>query len=138
MKVLMYGWEFPPYISGGLGVACYNITKHLDPLIKKTYFVLPRKCTDSSAFKHTNIISAQKENQIEFMRQTTKRSDQHTPHKSLEIIPIESNITPYETHPKEANTRVHSVIESITSTFTTTEKTKKTHPSVSITITRYL
>lgn len=23
MKILMYGWEFPPRISGGLGIACY-------------------------------------------------------------------------------------------------------------------
>ncbi|MDR1057104.1 MAG: glycosyltransferase [Coxiellaceae bacterium] len=29
MKVLMYGWEFPPRISGGLGVACYAIVKEL-------------------------------------------------------------------------------------------------------------
>ncbi len=29
MKVLMFGWEFPPYISGGLGTACYGITRSL-------------------------------------------------------------------------------------------------------------
>ncbi len=29
MKVLMFGWEFPPYISGGLGTACYGLTKGL-------------------------------------------------------------------------------------------------------------
>lgn len=29
MKVLMFGWEFPPYISGGLGTACYGMTKGL-------------------------------------------------------------------------------------------------------------
>jgi glycogen(starch) synthase len=29
MKVLMYGWEFPPNISGGLGVACYSIVNEL-------------------------------------------------------------------------------------------------------------
>ena len=23
MKVLMFGWEFPPHIAGGLGTACY-------------------------------------------------------------------------------------------------------------------
>ena len=27
MKVLMFGWEFPPHISGGLGTACYGLTK---------------------------------------------------------------------------------------------------------------
>ena len=25
MKVLMFGWEFPPHISGGLGTACSDI-----------------------------------------------------------------------------------------------------------------
>jgi hypothetical protein len=29
MRVLMLGWEFPPYISGGLGTACYGLTKGL-------------------------------------------------------------------------------------------------------------
>ena len=29
MKVLMFGWEFPPHISGGLGTACYGLTKAL-------------------------------------------------------------------------------------------------------------
>ena len=27
MKVLMFGWEFPPHISGGLGTASYGLTK---------------------------------------------------------------------------------------------------------------
>lgn len=29
MKVLMFGWEFPPKISGGLGVACHGIVQSL-------------------------------------------------------------------------------------------------------------
>jgi len=29
MNVLMFGWEFPPNISGGLGTACYGIVKGL-------------------------------------------------------------------------------------------------------------
>ncbi len=29
MNVLMYGWEFPPYINGGLGIACYEIVQSL-------------------------------------------------------------------------------------------------------------
>ena len=29
MKVLMFGWEFPPKIYGGLAVASYGITKGL-------------------------------------------------------------------------------------------------------------
>jgi glycogen(starch) synthase len=42
MKVFMLGWEFPPYISGGLGTACYGLTKAMDKLGIKVTFVLPR------------------------------------------------------------------------------------------------
>ncbi|MDI6903148.1 MAG: glycosyltransferase family 4 protein [Methanocellales archaeon] len=29
MRVVMLGWEFPPFRSGGLGVHCYELTHHL-------------------------------------------------------------------------------------------------------------
>ena len=29
MKVLMFGWEFPPHILGGLGTASYGMTRGL-------------------------------------------------------------------------------------------------------------
>ena len=29
MRVLMFGWEFPPYKSGGLGTACYGMGRAL-------------------------------------------------------------------------------------------------------------
>ena len=32
MRVLMFGWEFPPHISGGLGTACYGLTKGLNQI----------------------------------------------------------------------------------------------------------
>jgi glycogen(starch) synthase len=43
MKVLMFGWEFPPHISGGLGTACSGLTNSLTSFddIEVT-FVLPR------------------------------------------------------------------------------------------------
>jgi glycogen synthase len=42
MKTFMLGWEFPPYISGGLGTACYGLAKAMDKLGIKVTFVLPR------------------------------------------------------------------------------------------------
>jgi len=42
MKVLMLGWEFPPFISGGLGTACYGLTRAMDNIGVKVTFVLPR------------------------------------------------------------------------------------------------
>jgi glycogen synthase len=41
MRVLMLGWEFPPHISGGLGTACYGMTKALDEIDVEVCFVLP-------------------------------------------------------------------------------------------------
>ena len=41
MKVFMLGWEFPPYISGGLGTACHGLTQGLDQIGVEVAFVLP-------------------------------------------------------------------------------------------------
>jgi len=42
MRVLMLGWEFPPFISGGLGTACYGLTKAMSRQHVDILFVLPR------------------------------------------------------------------------------------------------
>ncbi len=42
MKVLMFGWEFPPFKSGGLGTACYGLTKALSQLGVSVVFVIPK------------------------------------------------------------------------------------------------
>lgn len=39
----MFGWEFPPLNSGGLGTACQGLTKGLSKHNVKISFVLPRK-----------------------------------------------------------------------------------------------
>ncbi len=43
MKVLMFGWEFPPFNSGGLGTACLGLTKGLKNNKVDVIFVLPQK-----------------------------------------------------------------------------------------------
>lgn len=44
LKVLMFGWEFPPHNSGGLGVACQGLTRALSHLGEiEITFVLPRQ-----------------------------------------------------------------------------------------------
>ncbi len=43
MKILMFTWEFPPLISGGLGMACYGMVKALLALGIKIDLVLPTK-----------------------------------------------------------------------------------------------
>lgn len=41
MTVLMLCWEFPPFITGGLGIACYGIVKALLKRGIKIYLFLP-------------------------------------------------------------------------------------------------
>jgi glycogen(starch) synthase len=73
MKAFMLGWEFPPFISGGLGTACHGLTKAMGRLGVHIAFVLPKarvggtagpvrvlsaegyvKTEDISAFKHVS------------------------------------------------------------------------------------
>jgi glycogen(starch) synthase len=56
MRVLMLGWEFPPYISGGLGTACYGLTRAMSKLGTDVLFVLPRPI-DASHSQHVQVLS---------------------------------------------------------------------------------
>ena len=42
----MFGWEFPPHISGGLGTACYGLTKGLALNGVDVTFVMPKASGD--------------------------------------------------------------------------------------------
>ena len=58
MRVFMLGWEFPPYITGGLGTACYGLTKALSRHQVQVTFVLPKGIgTDYSS--HVRLLSPQ-------------------------------------------------------------------------------
>jgi glycosyltransferase involved in cell wall biosynthesis len=46
MKVLMFGWEFPPHISGGLGTACHGLAKGLAANDVDVTFVIPEAYGD--------------------------------------------------------------------------------------------
>lgn len=46
MRVLMFGWEFPPHISGGLGTACYGLTKGLAKNDVAVSLVVPKAFGD--------------------------------------------------------------------------------------------
>lgn len=43
IRTLMLGWEFPPFISGGLGTACYGLTRAMSRQGIQVTFVLPRQ-----------------------------------------------------------------------------------------------
>ena len=48
MKVLMFGWEFPPHITGGLGTACFGLTKGLTKHGTEVIFVVPKAYGDEN------------------------------------------------------------------------------------------
>jgi len=60
MRVLMFGWEFPPYSSGGLGTACYGLVKGLSNKGVDVVFVAPKtpKSTTAKTRSDVKLISA--------------------------------------------------------------------------------
>jgi len=44
----MFGWEFPPHISGGLGTACFGLTRALMEEGAQILFVVPRSYGDET------------------------------------------------------------------------------------------
>jgi glycosyltransferase involved in cell wall biosynthesis len=52
----MLGWEFPPFISGGLGTACYGLTKAMSQLNIDVTFCLP-EIVDSKYATHVKLLS---------------------------------------------------------------------------------
>lgn len=55
-RVLMFGWEFPPFKSGGLGTACHDLAKGLTKFGTKITFVMPT--TPKGTAKFVKIIGA--------------------------------------------------------------------------------
>jgi len=53
----MFGWEFPPYVSGGLGVACEGLVRGLVDLDTEVALVLPRR-SPPAAHPNLTILSA--------------------------------------------------------------------------------
>jgi glycogen(starch) synthase len=64
MRVFMLGWEFPPFISGGLGTACYGLTKAMSGIGTDIMFVLPRPVA-SPFSTHVRLVSPRPGSQFE-------------------------------------------------------------------------
>lgn len=88
MKVLMFGWEFPPHIAGGLGTACEGIVKGLAYNGVETLFVMPNASGDEDQ-SATTIINAS-DVPVRF----TSSSVEEFMDK-VHFINVDSNIVPY-------------------------------------------
>jgi glycosyltransferase involved in cell wall biosynthesis len=94
MKVLMFGWEFPPHISGGLGTACYGLTKGLanfDDI--KIIFVVPKAYGDEDQ-STMKLIGAGD------VSITKKKISFDEFQRKVDYYEVDSNIVPY-TAPEE-------------------------------------
>ena len=88
IKVFMLGWEFPPFISGGLGTACYGLTKAMDQLGIQVTFVLP-KTVDSQFATHVNLLTPGS--------RISKSSSKFVDMKNVAFRTISSPLQPYTT-----------------------------------------
>ena len=89
MKVLMFGWEFPPHISGGLGTACFGLTRAMTQSGTDVTFVLPR-LRDAEIKSHVKLIDANKV----IIKQVKEEQEAG---KKITEIPIDSPLSPYMT-----------------------------------------
>ncbi len=106
MNVLMLGWEFPPFISGGLGTACYGLTKAMDQLGVNITFLLPR-VIDDSCTSHVRLISPQAKNTYEWQENSKYASEKL---KNVKFRTIDSPLQPYDT-PEVHQQRLEQIIE---------------------------
>src|SRR5450759_216411 len=89
MRVLMFGWEFPPHISGGLGTASYGLTKGMATLDDlEVIFVVPKAFGDEDQTK-VRLIGANQVH-VAFKQVFYKGSK-----RPIERIEVSSKIVPY-------------------------------------------
>lgn len=88
MKVLMFGWEFPPHISGGLGTACYGLTKALYSKNTEILFVVPKLFGDEDNSQIRILAANQVINNL-----SSKESKMIS--KKISFIQVNSSIIPY-------------------------------------------
>ncbi|MGB2808447.1 MAG: glycosyltransferase family 4 protein [Sedimentisphaerales bacterium] len=96
IKVFMLGWEFPPFISGGLGTACYGLTKAMDQLGIQVTFVLPRMVSKKFA-THVNLEFATHAKQQASESQMPMSSLKLGELKNVVFRTINSPLQPYST-----------------------------------------
>ena len=86
----MFGWEFPPHIAGGLGTACYGMTRGLARNGVEVVFVMPRAYGDEDQ-RFVRVVNA---SDVE----TIGTRDHELSEELLEkasFIHIDSNMLPY-------------------------------------------
>ena len=90
MRVLMFGWEFPPHIAGGLGTACYGLTRGLAKNGAEIIFVVPKAYGDEDQ-RFVRIVNA---SDIEMPADNDTAAEIWD---RVSFVQINSNMVPYST-----------------------------------------
>jgi len=88
MRILMFGWEFPPHITGGLGTACYGLTKGLAKQDVEVIFVVPKAYGDEDQ-QAVRLVNA---SDVVF---DIEDKEHHEYWNKVKYMEIGSNIIPY-------------------------------------------
>ena len=91
MRVLMFGWEFPPHIAGGLGTACYGMTRGLARNDVEVIFVMPRASGDEDE-RFVKVVNAS-DIEARYCDSTIAGADDIM--RKISFIHIDSNMVPY-------------------------------------------
>ncbi len=84
----MFGWEFPPHIAGGLGTACYGLTRGLAKQDVEVIFVVPRAYGDEDQ-RFVSVVNA---SDVEALYVEGEDQDIWN---AVTFIHIDSNMVPY-------------------------------------------
>jgi glycosyltransferase involved in cell wall biosynthesis len=100
MRVLMFGWEFPPHISGGLGTACFGLTRGLAFHGVDVIFVVPKAYGDEDQTSVRLLGASQipvKKRSYQFTNATLEEFIKTGSTSSRELLYIEigSRLVPY-------------------------------------------
>ncbi len=102
----MFGWEFPPHIAGGLGTACYGMTRGLARNNVEVTFVVPRAYGDEDE-RFIRVVNA---SDVE-AQYGSKESGSEDIMSKLSFIHIDSNMVPYVS-PEEYNSYHEEFVKS--------------------------
>ncbi len=86
----MFGWEFPPHIAGGLGTACYGMTRGLARNGVEVTFVMPRAYGDEDK-RFVKVVNASDVEAV-FGKVDADSADII---EKMSFIHIDSNLVPY-------------------------------------------
>lgn len=87
----MFGWEFPPHISGGLGTASYGLTRGLAKNGVDVHFVVPKAYGDEDE-RFVRVVNA---SDVEALYSGGEFTDELW--NRVRFMQIDSNLVPYAT-----------------------------------------